>query len=426
METLRATVPKQPSTNTELEHLINESLKGKDPHTQQDEILEEYEADVKSRVEQEKTEANEKYDELIKHIAEEKKIQKVLAKQGDAAWRQAMADREKEINAARELQLTNIQKTYSNRKQYLEKVFRFFFVSRNLKYPIETYTGGSELVPAVFLGFVIDKKKKNPYAPSVIKLRFAIANSSKYLAIPASYSEDIMAIIGASADLHQPSLNVLLSEWDSYTKENNADRRIRHIITGNLLQAFSDFKGKLVSYTTLDGETRKGILLPENWNPAEQVQDRVVVPILKGASIIKSLVQNAHIVTNNGISFFRTGDYYKVIVAASRVKGGAVYLDKQILELVEKNNFEKVSDKMVAMLPASNIDKMIEVLQNNHSASLTINSSQFSQLKNVKERFRSRKPIELPSETEEVEDDELHILELEADALALELELLAA
>ena len=166
--------------------------------------------------------------------------------------------------------------------------------------------------------------------------------------------------------------------------------------------------------------------MPENWNPAEQVQDRVVVPILKGASIIKSLVQNAHIVTNNGISFFRTGDYYKVIVAASRVKGGAVYLDKQILELVDKNNFEKVSDKMVAMLPASNIDKMIEVLQNNHSASLTINSSQFSQLKNVKERFRSRKPIELPSETEEAENDELHILELEADALALELELLAA
>lgn len=103
-------------------------------------------------------------------------------------------------------------------------------------------------MPAVFLGFVIDRKKKNPYAPSAIKLRIAIANSSKYLAIPASYSEDIMAIIGASADVSQPSLNVLLHEWEKYTKENNTDRRIRHIITGNLLQAFSDFKrqtGKL-------------------------------------------------------------------------------------------------------------------------------------------------------------------------------------
>lgn len=426
METVRANVLKKPFTKTELENLINESLKAKDPHKQQDETLEEYEADLKTRVEQEKAETNEKYDELIKLIPAEKKVQKILAKQGESVARQAIAEREKELNAARELQLTNIQRTFANRKQYLEKVFRFFFVSRNLKYPVETYTGGSELVPAVFLGFVIDKKKKNPYAPSVIKLRFAIANSSKYLAIPASYSEDIMAIIGASADLHQPSLKVLLSEWDSYTKENNADRRIRHIITGNLLQAFSDFKGKLVSYTTLDGETKKGILLPENWNPTEQVQDRVVVPIIKGASLIKSLVQNAQIVTNNGISFFKAGDHYKIIVAASRVKGGAIYLDRQILELVDKNNFEKVSDKMVAMLPAKNIDRMIEILQNSHSASLTINSSQFSQLKNVKERFSRRKPIELPTGDEETKEDDLLILELEADALALELELLAA
>lgn len=154
----------------------------------------------------------------------------------------------------------------------------------------------------MFLGFVIDSKKKNPYAPSAIKLRIAIANSSKYLAIPASYSEDIMAIIGASVDVHQPSMNVLLTEWEKYTKENNTDRRIRHIITGNLLQAFSDFKGKLVSYTTMSGET-KGILMPENWNPGEQVQDKVVVPILKAAPIVKSLVQNSQIVTNNGLSF---------------------------------------------------------------------------------------------------------------------------
>jgi len=74
-------------------------------------------------------------------------------------------------------------------------------------------------------------------------------------------------------------------------------------LTGNLLQAFSDFKGKLVSYTTMNGETKKGILMPENWNPGEQVQGRVVVPILKAAPIIKSITPNSHIATNNGLSF---------------------------------------------------------------------------------------------------------------------------
>jgi len=118
---------------------------------------------------------------------------------------------------------------------------------------------------------------------------------------------------------------------NKYTKENNTDRRIRHIITGNLLQAFSDFKGKLVSYTTNEGETKKGILMPENWNPTEQVQDKVVVPILKALPLIKSLTSHSSIVTNNGLSFFRYGDYYKLIISASRSRGRNIYLDGQIL-----------------------------------------------------------------------------------------------
>ncbi|MEI9909654.1 MAG: hypothetical protein WDO71_08235 [Bacteroidota bacterium] len=64
-------------------------------------------------------------------------------------------------------------------------------------------------------------------------------------------------------------------------------------------------------------------MLPENWNPGEQVQDKVVVPILKALPLIKSITQNGHIVTNNGISFFRSGDYYRIIVAASRAKVAA-------------------------------------------------------------------------------------------------------
>ncbi len=425
LETVRANVLKKPFTKTELENLINESLKGKDPHKLQDEMVEEYEASVADRLKLEETETNAKYEELIRNIPNEKKIQKILAKQGEGAWRQAITEREKELTGARDLQLQNLHKTYSNRKQYLEKAFRFFYISRNIRYPIETYNGGNELVPAVFLGFVIDRKKKNPYAPSAIKLRIAIANSSKYLAIPASYSEDIMAIIGASADVSQPSMNVLLHEWEKYTKENNTDRRIRHIITGNLLQAFSDFKGKLVSYTTLNGETKKGILMPENWNPGEQVQDKVVVPILKAAPIIKSITQNSHIVTNNGLSFFRTGNYFKLIISASRSRGGDIYLDKEILELVEKNNFEKVSDKMVAMLPDKNMDKLLEILQSRHGCSVTLQSYQLKDLKDDAITHSSRKRIELPPDDEEPQN-EVAMLELEAEALALELELLAA
>jgi hypothetical protein len=247
--------------------------------------------------------------------------------------------------------------------------------------------------------------------------------------MPASYSEDIMAIIGASSDIGEVSMNELFANWEEYTRQNNVDRKIRHVITGNLLQAFSDFKGKLVSYTTIDGGTKKGILMPEHWDPTDQVQDRVVVPIIKALPIIKSITQGSHIVTNNGLSFFRSGDYYKLIIASSRVRGGDIYLDQQILELVEKNNFEKVSDKMVAMLPVQNIDKLVEILQTNHSSSLTIHSYQMKDLKMDDSRYRNRKKIELPDDEEmpeEQHNDNVILMELEAEALALELELLAA
>lgn len=289
------------------------------------------------------------------------------------------------------------------------------------------------VIPADFestaSALMIDKKKKNPYAPSAIKLRFAIANGSKYLAMPGSYSEEIMAIIGASADLSQPTMERLLNDWEIYTKENNVDRKIRYIVTGNLLQAFSDMKGKLVSYTTNDGQVKKGILMPEHWNPGEQIQDNVVVPILKALPIIKSLTQNNQIVTNNGLSIFRTGNFIKLIIAASRAKGGDIYLDKEILNLVEKNNFEKTSDKMVAMLPERHINKLVELLQTNHSSSITIQSYQLKDLVKEAIRYSNRKKIDLPpNEKEETErqGNVISLLELEAEALVLELELLAA
>jgi hypothetical protein len=428
LETIRANVLKKPFTATELENLIVEALKGSDPAQLQEELMNGYQSSIKHRLEEEKAEVITKYDALIKEIPQEKKIMRILEKHGESAWTQAMEERTRELDAARQAQLQNLEKIMVNRRQYLERLFKFFFVGCFLNYPVETYQSGNELVPAVFLGFMIDLKKKNPYAPSVIKLRFAIANSSKYLAIPASYSESINAIIGVSADVSQPDQPSLLRTWENYTKDNNVDRRIRHIITGNLLQAFNDGKGKLVSYTTLEGQVKKGILLPEHWEAGEEVQDKVIVPVLKALPLIQSLVQGKNITTNNGVSLIRTGNYFKIIVPASRAKGGDVYLDKHILALVENNNFEKVSDKMAAMLPQTEIAQFVELLQRNHGSSITIHSSDVKHLKTDNIPHSSRKPIELPPPEQATvrQPSKIRLLELEAEALVLELELLAA
>lgn len=432
LETVKANVLKKPFSKSELENLINESLKGKDPQEIQQEYIRDYKIGIEERLVKEQADTHAKYDMLKMSIPAEKMVQRILKNEGEAAWHDAIEQRQIEIEEAREAQLAAIERTFENRRQYVVKAMNFFYPGRLLKYPVDTYEGGKESVPAVFLGMVIDKKKKNPYAPSAMKLRLAIANSSKYFAMPASYNEEILAIIGNSNDMTQPETSTLLNHWDDYTRQNNVDRKTRHIITGNLLQAFTDFKGKLVSYTTINNETKKGILLPENWNPGEQVQDKVVVPILKALPLIKSITQNGQIVTNNGVSLFRKGDDYKIVVSASRSKGGDIFLDKDILAIVENNNFEKTSNSMVAKLPAENIDQLVEFLQVNHSCSVTVHSSQVRDLKlDTGGRYSNRRPILLPDKEKEEEyeqetSDNINILELEAEALALELQLLAA
>ncbi len=424
LETVKANVLKKPFTKVELENIITESLNGKDAKTIQAESIDDCNKFVANKLKEETDENNDKYATLIKNIPNEKKIQKLV---GSPNYELAIREREKELTVAKELAQSNNEKSTSNRKQYIDGLLKFFYVGRKINYPVHTYDGGHEIVLSVFLGFIIDKKKKNPYAPSSIKLRFAIANSNKYIAIPTSYNKDVMAIKGESVSLNDRGISDTLIEWETAVKTGTVDRKIRHIITGNLLQAFSDYKGKLVSYTTIDGATKKGILMPDNWLPKEESKGKVNVPIGKAIKIIASLTIGNSIYTNNGLSIIRQNNNYKIIVPASRQKGGAFYLDTDILKLVENNRFEKLSDKMVALMNLNHINKLVEILQNKHSSSVTLSASQFDIIKSEipHRQARERKPLPKAEVIhEEFIEPDNNELELEAMALELELELL--
>jgi hypothetical protein len=421
LETIMANVLKKPFTRNELNNLITEALESKEPIAQQEEIKKEYDRFIASRLEEELLENTTYYEELISEIPNEKKVKKVLEKDGQSAFQEFVVSRTKELQTAQQAAEEKIRKIFANRQQYLEGLLDFFYVGRNLNYPVESYDKGQELVPAVFLGFIIDQKKKNPYTPSAMRLRFAIASSNKYIAIPASYSKDITAIKGASVGLSDKGRDQTLSHWEAVIKESNVDRKIRHVITGNLLQAFSSYKGKLVSYTTIDGTVKKGILMPEHWNPGNEVQQKVEVPIGKALKIIRSLQPGGQIATNNNISIFRQHGKFKLIVSSSKQKSGDVYLDPDILQLVDNRNFEKVSDRMAATLNEDKIDKLVEILQGKFSASVSLNPSQFKMIETAtKERLPRAKPMMIVRPKQTVPDE----LELEAMALEIELELM--
>lgn len=425
LETVMANVLRKPFSRNELENLLNESLQGKDPLAQQREIIDEYEKFMAGLLEQEIQENEKHYDEVTAEVPNEKKLKKILEKEGQAAYQSAIESRTKELQKAKIDSEEKIRKTFANRQQYLNGTFSFFYVGRNLAYPINSFDAGQELVFAVFLGFIIDKRMKNPYVPSKLRLRFAISNSNKYIAIPASYSKDVSAIIGSSVNGQTKGKEDTLSRWESSIKESTVDRKARHIITGNLLQAFAAYKGKLVSYTTIDGAVKKGILMPENWNPGNEVQQKVEVPISRALKIIRSLGNGQQITTSNNISIFKQHDKFKIIVSSSKQRAGDVYLDEDILKLVEGHNFEKVSDRMAATLNENKIDAFITILQEKFNASVSLNAQQFDVIKNeIPKRPHREKPVlRIEPKPRMTIQSELQTNELELEAMALEIEL---
>ncbi len=419
--TVMANVLKKPFTGSELDNLLNESLGGKDPLVLQTELLEEYSADVARRDTEEIEWINEHYAELLEEVPKEKRIKKLSGDEKDEEIKKRTA----ELKSGNEMAIRMYRTKSDNKKNFISRIFKFFYPGRLLNFQQTSYAGGRSTVGAVFIGYQIDRKKKNPFTASNIKLRFALANSTKYMATPASISDYINGFMGASYGLRQPSSRKeLLDSWDNLTKESTGDRKIRHIVTGNVLQAFTTFKGKLVSYTTMKGEIEKGILMPEYWSPEEQIEDKVVVPIIKALPIIASIQVGNSLKTNSALSFHRYPGYFKVVVPSSKTKGGDLFLDKDLLEHLDRNIFEKVSDKMVGRLEDSNLDKFVATLQRKHSTSVTIRTSQLKSLENGV-TVVYRKPIALPPPEEEYSAD-VFLLELEAEALALELELLNA
>lgn len=422
LEKIEANVLKKPFSKTEVENILKEALGNSDAGSIQKNIMGDYEVFSKSQLEKDIVETEEYYEKLIKEIPKEKKALKVQDQDGEAAYQRYIKEREAELTAAAEKQKDKVRTSFANRAQYLNSIFKFFTVGKNLLYPVSTYAEGDVKAKAVFLGFIIDKKKKNPYAPSNIRLRFAIASSAKYIAMPASYTKDINGIMGASYAVPTKSLDETLSSWDDAIKEADINRNTRYVITGNLLQAFSEFKGKLVSYTLKQGGVQKGILMPEYWEPAENMEDVVTVPVTRAEKVIASLVKGDGITTENGTTILNSGEALKIIVPGSRQKGGDVYLDADILELVDSNNFEKASDKMVAYLQHAKLSAFLTILQGKFNDSVKLKQRQFSLIKDLSVIRKTRNPIKILS-PEQVQQEMQLQWEMEMAEAELELEM---
>ena len=148
---------------------------------------------------------------------------------------------------------------------------------------------------------------------------------------------------------------ITMENWDSNVPTQT--RQKRYIITGNLLQALVDTekgektRGNLISYSTIDGETRQGILMGENFKLTDL---RNSAPL---SSRLAQIREGKAVVSENGdvqIEKVTTGwqhrGQYELRVPKSKRRGGIYTMHPELLEFVEGSNFTTKGNHMVAWI----------------------------------------------------------------------------
>lgn len=419
LETVEANVLRKPFTKEELENLIEGELKGENARMVSDKQFQQYAFWAFNKHTKDIQENVAYYENLIKHIPFEKAIAKLPQEEKLAA----ILAREKELQDTCVKQSQKITERADNQTNYFKRIFEAFTIGNAMNFPVRSFDSDLHYNKSIFLGFQIDERRKNPYAPSNVKLRFAIASGLKYITIPASYTKDIDAILGASS--HDPLLKTVREDWAELIKKSTKDRTIRYIVTGNILQAFTEYQGNLVSYTTHDGKTLKGVLMPEYWLPAKGGTDAmIIVPVGKAIRFITDMKPGDEITTTSHVSIQRTTGGYRLIVPGAKQTYGDIFLDRDLMELAKGGNFNKVSDRMMADFDESNKDKLVNILQDKHKLSVSLSPKEFAQIKDELAVRPARPKLALPPPPAPKPDDETLILELEAEAVLVKLKLL--
>lgn len=430
LELVEANVLRNPYSSIELSNILKESLSGQDTKAQQRALLDEFTSLHSAKLQTEMAALDAKYTRMMQEVPGMKAIRKIA---GDHERQAAIREQEQVVAEARELAAKKAVQKSRNIGQSLLQYLEFFHTGKSCAYPVAVMGMGIENIPAVFLGFIIDRRKSNPFAPSAVKLRFAIASGLKYIELPASMRDQISPIISAGVNARQYGTEAeLLEYWAQSVAGSQAARKKRYIITGNLLQALGNFKGRLIDYTTLNGGNEKGLLMPEGWNPNEQNNNRdtVTIPLAKAGAIIRSMPGGSNYKCSNGLVIAKEYIHrYKLYVSASRQGGGDIYLDAALHPFIERGIWEKQSDKMVAFLPADNATPFLSILSERHPGTMQVARHQLEHIDSgpadaaQRRHYPIRMPAPAPTEPPVPEPMEEQSLAIRALALELEMEM---
>ena len=233
-------------------------------------------------------------------------------------------------------------------------------------------------------GRLIDIKITDNFSPNASSVSFATLDGRRKITFPIAgkvgSGENKVDIIGSidrmtkqaagMGDSHLRVLNQKFDNWDRLT--SNESRKNGYIVTGNLMQALVDSKdqglgGQLVKYTTDTGEVKTGILMPDRFDPKGLTTDEPINSVAEKFELsswhggIDEVTSSDGEVKVKRIDNNR-GNYYELRVPKSKAKGGKYFLDKDLLKLVNGNNFETRGNNMLAEFKPEHLKPVLDRL----------------------------------------------------------------
>jgi hypothetical protein len=196
----------------------------------------------------------------------------------------------------------------------------------------------------------------NPATPSNIKISMAVDSTMRIF-------KTSMAGVGMGAQIRDsmygppPTREGWLADWDAKLPDQTYETR--YIVTGNLLGNPID-KGQMAYFTRDDGKLATGFVMPVNFDPGRYPQ---LARVTLDKSQAKRYFQATRFIAGGEVTIEADYPGYRIWVPSSRKEGGKFFLDENILNLVERQEFYRSRGRMTATIEdVSQVNQIIDLL----------------------------------------------------------------
>lgn len=247
-------------------------------------------------------------------------------------------------------QLRTLQRALGDRYDALQ-VGKLYTIEQNIK------------LRGVLLRIESLGKTGNPVNLNKIKLTFACNGMYQELSVMLG---DITMSERADDKYYVTELHDDLENWDARLEP--LMRENRFMVTGNLLQGFVNLPegtrgAKLIRYTTIDNQTREGIILPRGFqSPAEspvslvRISPKKCIPFMNA----KGINRDDQVLIDDNAGVRVTSDIIRV--PKSRSRGYKFWGDPELQKLVRQGIFEKSGEDYVGRYLPESRESVVRIL----------------------------------------------------------------